>query len=69
MNQSFFMVYVEDQRTPTVRYSTIELAEKEAKRLSKELGSKAYVLCSVKSFEIREFEIKDCRPEIDGLPF
>lgn len=67
--QSFFMVFVEGERTPAVRYSVPILAENEAKRLSKLTGKKAFVLCSLKSFEIKDFEIKDCRPKIDDLPF
>lgn len=68
-NQSFYMVFVEGERTPTVRYSVPILAENEAKRLSKLTGKKAYVLCSIKSFEINEFTVKDCRPKVDDLPF
>ena len=63
------MVFLEGERTPTVRYSVIELAETEAKRLAKTYNKKAYVLCSLKSFEVSEFTIKDCRPDTDDLPF
>lgn len=62
------MVYVEDGTSPTYRHSTLEAAETEAKRLSKMLGKKAWVLCTLKSFQIVEFEVKDCRPELE-LPF
>ena len=68
-NQHFFMVFLEDERTPTYRHATLDGAEQEAKRLSKQYGKKAFVLCSLKSFEINEFTIKDCRPDIDELPF
>lgn len=68
-NQNFFMVYLENASTPTCRHSTIDSAEKEAKRLSKQFGKKAYVLCTIKSVEIVEFKITDCRPTIDDLPF
>jgi hypothetical protein len=44
-------------------------AEEEAKRLAKKTNRKAYVLCSIKSFEVNEFNIEDCRPETDDLPF
>ena len=67
-NQPFFMVYLEGERTPTYKHSTLELAEQEAKRLAKEYRKKAFVLCSLKSFEVNEFTIKDCRPDSD-LPF
>lgn len=68
-NQHFFMVYLEEESTPTYRHVTLDGAEQEAKRLAKKYGKKAYVLCSLKSFEVNEFTIKDCRPEIDELPF
>lgn len=68
-NQHFFMVFLEGERTPTVRYSAIELAENEAKRLAKEYNKKAYVLCSLKSFEVNTFIVTDCRPDTDDLPF
>ena len=68
-NQHFFMVFLEGERTPTVRYSDISLAENEAKRLAKVYSKKSYVLCSIKSFEINEFTVKDCRPDTDDLPF
>ena len=68
-NQHFFMVYLDEERTPTYRHSTLGGAEQEAKRLSKQYGKKAFVLCSLKSFEIVEFKVEDCRPDVDELPF
>ena len=67
-NQHFFMVYLQDERTPTYRHATLDGAEQEAKRLSKLHGKKAFVLCSLKSFEIVEFKETDCRPDME-LPF
>lgn len=67
-NQFFFMVYLENGRAPLFVYTTLESAETEAKRLAKEYRKKAFVLCSLKSFEVNEFTIKDCRPDSD-LPF
>ena len=67
--ETFFMVYLENQRTPTFKHTTLESAENEAKRLSKEFGKKAYVLCSLKSFEFCEYKVEDCRPEGEKLPF
>ena len=63
------MVYLENERTPTYKHSTLESAENEAKRLSKQYGGKTFVLCSLKSFEIVEFKIEDCRPDLGELPF
>jgi hypothetical protein len=65
----FFMVYLENERTPAYKHSNLESAETEAKRLAKTYGKKAFVLCSLKSFEIIEFKVEDCRPENCDLPF
>jgi hypothetical protein len=68
VNQYFFMVYLENERTPTFRHATLQGAETEAKRLSKLHNKKAYVLCSLKSFQLSEFVVTDMRPD-DFLPF
>ena len=68
MKEVFYMVYMENGITPTYKHSTIEGAEAEAKRLSKLHGRETYVLCSLKSYSLVEFNIEDCRPDID-LPF
>ena len=68
-NQHFFMVFLQDERMPAYRHATLNGAEEEAKRLSKQYGKKAFVSRSLKSFEINEFTIKDCRPDVDELPF
>ena len=65
----FFMVYLENERTPVYKHSNLESAETEAKRLSKAYGKKAFVLCSLKSFEIIDFKVEDCRPDSSDLPF
>lgn len=69
MKETFYMVYVQDGNTPTYKHSSIEDAEKEAKRLAKQLNKKAFVLCSLKSFELNEFAVQDHRPDGDELPF
>jgi hypothetical protein len=69
VNQTFFMVYVENGSTPTYKHETLGSAEEEAKRLSKKSGQKAFVLCTLKSFQISEFTINDCRPSTEELPF
>jgi hypothetical protein len=68
MNQTFYMVYLENGDSPTHRHSTFEGAEREAKRLCKITNKKAYVLCSLKSIEIYEFREVDLRPD-NELPF
>ncbi|QXN68054.1 hypothetical protein [Microcystis phage Mae-Yong924-2] len=67
-NDPFFMVYLENERTPTYKHPTLTGAEKEAKRLAEQHGKKAYVLCSLKSFELAKFKEEDYRPS-DDLPF
>jgi hypothetical protein len=70
MSKYFFMVYLENQQAPAYKHETLKSAENEAKRLSKIHKLKAYVLCTIKSYEIFEFLEKDCRPEnVDDLPF
>ena len=61
------MVYLEGERTPVYKHTSLEIAEAEAKRLSKQYFKKSFVLCSVKSFEI-EFKEGDCFPD-EYLPF
>ena len=51
----FFMVYVEGEHTPAYKHSDLTSAETEAKRLAESLNRKAYVLCSIKSFEVNKF--------------
>jgi len=63
------MVYVAGGDSPKCTHTSIEGAEFEAKRLAKLLGKKAFVLCSIKSIEVNEFKIEDCRPDGDDLPF
>ncbi|WP_259295885.1 hypothetical protein [Bacteroides xylanisolvens] len=66
----FFMVYVEGEHTPAYKHSDLTSAETEAKRLAESLNRKAYVLCSIKSFEVNKFMVRDCRPTLgDDLPF
>lgn len=66
---TFYMVYLENGGTPTCKHQTLELAELEAKRLAGLYKQKAFVLCTVISFEINHFTVEDCRPNPDELPF
>lgn len=66
---TFYMVYVEGQYTPAYQHPTLSSAETEAKRLAQTLNKKAYVLATVKSFEVNVFKVEDCRPNHDELPF
>lgn len=67
MNSTFYMVFVDGERTPAVCYRDPANAEQEAKRLAKLTGKKSFVLCSLKSFEVIEFKETDLRPS--DLPF
>lgn len=69
MKQTFYMVFLSGESTPTFRHETIESADIEAQRLARLHRKKAFVLCSLKSFEISEFKVEDCRPFTDDLPF
>ncbi len=70
MNQTFYMVFMDGGITPTYRHATLDGAEQEAKRLSSLNKKKTWVLCTLKSIELQEFTIKDCRPDKDSdLPF
>ena len=69
VNQYFFMVFVEGGESPTYRHFVQERAEEEAKRLAKLTGKQVFVLCSLKSFEVNEFLVKDYRPSVSDLPF
>lgn len=78
MNQTFYMVFIEGGQTPAYKHETLQLAEAEAKRLARITRKKAYVLVTIKSLEINEFLVVDCRPKIiepiiqnssDDLPF
>lgn len=47
MRKSFYMVYVEGEKTTIVKHPSHKKAEKEAQRLADELGKQAYVLEAV----------------------
>ena len=67
----FWMVYVENQSSPTCKHSTEEIAKGEAKRLTKMLGRKAYVLEAVSEFMVVDvIETKLQEPsEYKVIPF
>ena len=66
----FCMVYVGGEHTPAYKHSDLTSAGTEAKRLAESLNRKAYVLCSIKSFEVNKLTVRDCRPTLgDDLPF
>lgn len=70
-SQSFFMVFVEGEHSPTYKHSSIESAESEAKRLTEKTGKASYVLASIKSIKLPEkFIVDDIRPyDMNNLPF
>lgn len=68
--KQFYMVYLEEGRTPVFKHESYESALKEARRLAKEHERKAYVLGTITSVELSLFkeecvtvnEIKDYFP-------
>lgn len=66
---TFYMVYVEGSSTPAYQHTSLISAEIEAKRLAQNLNKKAFVLTTIKSFEVNQFKVEDCRPNPDELPF
>ena len=68
MENTFYMVYVQDQEAPVFKHNSLEAAEEEAKRLATFLKKKAFILCSLKAFELNIFKESDLRPSND-LPF
>ncbi len=69
MANKFYMVYLENERTPTYKHPTVESAKIEAKRLSKTYGKKAYILVAIKSVELIEFKETNLIESTDELPF
>ena len=67
MLKEFYMVYVQGANTPSREHATLEDAEKEAKRLAELTGKKAFVLGTIKSFEVNKFVEKNC--SVGELPF
>lgn len=63
MASKFYMIFVEGGNTPAVKHSNYKLAEIEAKRLAEVTGKKAYILCTVRSFEVNKFVVEDIIPD------
>ena len=60
MENTFYMVYVEGEQTPTHRHGLIDTAINEAKRLTEKTGKKAYVLGTIKMVKVPEkFIVED----------
>jgi hypothetical protein len=58
MSNKFYMVFVEGENTPTVRYDNLKEAEKEAQRLADKCGKKAFVLESASLITPDEINVK-----------
>ena len=63
MANKFYMIFVEGGNAPAVKHSNYNLAEIEAKRLAEVTGKKAYILCTVRSFELNKFVVEDIIPD------
>lgn len=64
--KKIFLVYLENERAPLFVHVTYESAITEAKRLAKAHNKKAYVLMSIATVKLNEFEIEYLG---DELPF
>lgn len=72
MGTSFYMVYLEGEKTPTYKHENLPSATLEAQRLARTHRKKAYILCAIKSIVINEFETEDLIPvkyDDKDLPF
>lgn len=70
MKQTFYMVYVDQQLSPTHRHATYNLALEEAKRLSEKTGYAAWVLEAVTKIQKIHFQIEELVDRTpDTLPF
>jgi hypothetical protein len=50
--KTFWMVYVEDESTPTYIHESEESAQKEAERLTETYGKTSYILKAIKEVEV-----------------
>ena len=68
--KQFYMVYLEEGRTPVFKHESYESALKEARRLAKEFERKAYVLGTITSVELSLFK-EECVAvtQLEELPF
>lgn len=57
VHQTFYMIYVEGERTPTYKHTNLESVTTEAKRLARTLNKKAYILKAFASVAIKEYDI------------
>jgi hypothetical protein len=53
--ETFYMVYMEDGRTPVYIHTTKESAETEAKRLTSTFRKSTYILKALKRISLNEF--------------
>ena len=64
--KKFYMVFLENRNTPTFKHESFKSASDESKKLARLHKKKAYVLGTIKSFELNEFKEEDVR--VDELP-
>jgi len=70
--KAFYMIYVEEQNNPVHIHKTLQIAEKEAKRLAEITGLKVYILKSVKMLETLKYgqqKLYDSLDTDEDLPF
>lgn len=56
--EKFWMVYLENGNNPTFRHNSVESAAKEAERLTRQTGRRAFVLESKQVVELSELPVK-----------
>ncbi|MBS1453603.1 MAG: hypothetical protein HP002_09505 [Lentisphaeria bacterium] len=56
--EKFWMVYLENGNCPTFRHDSVESAAKEAERLTRQTGRRAFVLESKQAVELSEPPVK-----------
>lgn len=56
--EKFWMVYLENGNNPTFRHDSVESAAKEAERLTRQTGRRAFVLESKQAVELSEPPVK-----------
>lgn len=68
MENTFYMVFLEGEQTPTCKHGVIDTAINEAKRLTEKTGKTAYVLGTIKMVKVpKKFIIEDVN--VTELPF
>ena len=66
--EKFWMVYLENGNNPTFRHNSVESAVKEAERLTRQTGRRAFVLESKRAVELSEPPVKWTNTDKEPIP-